>query len=262
MQLCINDIVYKGQLTDLNEAKEVLLSHAQNISESSNIRAGNLILRTEQLKNKYITQDKTIYDFFLLLQKSKVPEDKKLLALLLASFVKGPYIKLPVDDHATVFDEENIEQSALSYCVCNPITRAVVSPNIEGWQKDLTVKIASSFKTIRNYFCSEQIDSETWKYESNPKHDIPKDIIVNGNVWSKMDLSDKQAQKLLSKSIKISHRRCSFAKHDEQWYQFYNHENNLYHGFPINNPGNDKDLNRVEKFLTENDCTGCGQIIM
>ncbi|WP_394142092.1 hypothetical protein [Vibrio chagasii] len=262
MQLSINDIVYKGQCSDINEAKKVLLSHAKNVSESSSLRAGNLILRTEQLKNKNITKDKTIYDVFILLQKSRDPEDRKLLMLLLTSFVKGPYIKFPTIKHSSLLGQENIDQSALSYCACNPITRAIVSPNIEGWQQDLTVKVASSFQTVKNYFCPKQIDSDTWKYESNPKHEIPKDIIVKGNVWSRMDLSDQEAQKLLSKSVKISHRRCSFAKNGGQWYQFYNHENNLYHGFPINNPGNDKDLNRVEKLLSDYDCTACGQLII
>lgn len=260
MQLCINDAVYNGSFPDIEKAKVALLSHAKNIVASSGLRANNLVLRTEELKNRHLTGEATIYEFFLSLRESKSPEDKKLLNLLLSSFVKGPYIVIPTHDEEFTLSGEGMGHSALSYCTSSPYTLAVISPDLSGWQSDLLLRNSKEKIVIKNYYCEAQIDSETWKYESNPKHEIPKDIIVKGNVWSKMSLSDKEAQVLLSKSIKIKGKRCSFAKDGEQWYQFYNHGANLFHGFPINNPGNDRDLNRIERFMSDNDCRCCGQL--
>ena len=262
MQLCINDAAYNGQFASLEEAKSALLCHVQNISATEGIRAHNNVLRTKELKNKRLTKDNTIYDLFLVLQKSKIPEDRKLLSRLLIGFIKGPFIDMSTLEGEYSLNGADISYSALAYCVSSPCTQGVISPNLKGMKSDLSVTCSKSQIVIKNYYSLEQIELATWKYESNPKHEIPKDIIVNGNVWTKMALSDDQAQALLSRSIKIHSRRCSFAKYGEQWYQFYNHEANQFHGFPIANPGNDGDLNHVMRFLSEHDCTCCGQLII
>ncbi|MDC0936353.1 hypothetical protein OAS39_08700 [Pirellulales bacterium] len=71
------------------------------------------------------------------------------------------------------------------------------------------------------------------KYEANPKHAVQK-----GKV-SKMDLSDKEAEKLLnSKECFAAKGKAYVAVYKKKKiYAFRMHEGNKYHGYPI--PGNE-----------------------
>lgn len=262
MELSINDMAYRGQFDD-ESAKVVLKSHVDNIKYCSMISGKKIIARTEGLKYRPLTSKMNILDFCFSLGKSKSDRDRTLNRLLLIKFVKGPYIKVS-SVSCLLFNSEEITNSALEYCLENSTTRGLVSPNIEDCNGEINLldNNQNLVASIVNHSNLKDINDCTWRYEPNPKHDIPSDYIVNGNVWSKMNLSDVEAQELLSCGFKIKDRRCVFAFKDEQWYQFYNHEANLFHGFPINNPGNDRYLNQVIKFMDENDCSLLGQTII
>lgn len=260
MILCINDCAYGGQFNNIIEAKKVLLSHAINIQSSKKITGEKTIYRTAELKNRLITKDKTIVDMFYDLRNGDIPEDRSLVSFLLLSFIKGPYISCPEEKCDIILNETKANGSALHYCSENTITRGVISPDIDEFRNDSITIYKKHAISVNNFYSIDQIKEAEWVYEANPKHIIPHDIIVNGNVWSKMPLDDDLAQKVLSSSIRIKGRRCTFALHNKQWYQFYNHDKNLFHGFPIVDNGNDQHLNKVSSFMRNNEAELHGQI--
>lgn len=251
MQYCINEMSFIGQFSDVYDGSSALNNLIHTIDATTSIRNLKPILRTENLKYKNFTADLTIHEFLIQLNGSCKPKDKDLLQKILMNLVKGPYLKV----FSSINKLENgsgecLLNTAIHFAFDNELTHSTISIEKSKFDVDrIDLNSNGILKTINNYLTVKSISESKWLYEESPKHKIPVNKIVKGNVWSAMPLSVEIAQKVLSNSISLAGKRTTYALFEGQWFQFYNHHSNLYHGFPISDPGNDVDLNRIKKFI-------------
>ncbi len=264
MQYCINEKSFVGQFEDINDGKIALNDLVNTIDETSLIRNFKPILRTEDLKHKNLIGNLTLHEFLWQLQKSYSPGNKTLLQKILVNLVKGPYLKeFTKINELNDGDKACCLNTALHFAYDNETTHSIISIKHSKFNADrIELRSNGTEKSVSNYVSAQSVIEATWLYDENPKHRIPKDIIVSGNVWSKMALDHSSAQQALSSSIGIAGKRSTYACFNEQWFQFYNHHLNLYHGFPITDPGNDLDLNKVKKFIGSDYCWDMGQVVI
>jgi hypothetical protein len=264
MQLCVNERAFEGSCKTKDEAITTLLGLIDNINQTDRIRGGGPIRRTEDLKERMVQSDLSIFDFFLNLQKSTSPRDKDLAKRMLLILVKGPYISdFSAIDRLSSDDGRCLLKSSLHYAFDRYESCALVSPENSNFSSEsITLTSYNDSCDISNFPNIRSINKSTWIYEKSPKHDLPKDIIVDGNVWSAMPLSDAEAQLVLSNSIMTVNKRCTYSCYQGTWYQFYNHQSNLFHGFPIKDNGNNSDLNRVKKYIGKEEVQKLGQQIL
>lgn len=262
MKMCLNESAFDGSSSDKDETLALLKSLTDNAYQSRMLRNHKQPLRTADFKERLVHEGKTIQQFFYELQKSKIPEERKLSQFMLTNLLKSPYIR-EFSTIVTLVDNNGVcyLHSSLHYVVDDLISRCLISPDLPQLQQDtLVLNSGDNQYQLNNFYSKQQININTWIYEDSAKHQIPKDIFVDGNVWSAMGLSNKQAQTALSNSIGIKGKRCTYSCFNGIWYQFYNHTNNLYHGFPIENNGNNADLNKIIKYVGNSYTWDLGQI--
>lgn len=224
MTFCIYDGFCNGQFNNHNEIYETLRSLVGNLNFiRKNIDSKVVFYRNKEFGDKLLTQDKTIHSYIFELIGSRNSEERTQAQLLLNSFLKTK----PLNEEV-----ENI----LDICCSSPYYYSLISPDIEMCQKEYYdfcyFQNYSNFK-IRNFYSCMQLNNYIWQYEYNPKHPRSKSKKQNGEDISKMDLSDDEAQAVLSKSICFEGKFYGFCERTQNWYAFKKHLNNKYHGYEI-----------------------------
>jgi hypothetical protein len=203
---------------------------AKKISNNQHVR------RSRELKNREVISGTSLVEYIISLGNHPDPKKRNFKSLFLELFAKGPFISTVHEDADSVVDVNNqcLKNSCFDEASSCRTGAAVISVEASDAPMGDFISIESSIfgrRKILNITTLEQINRLFWVYQSNEKHDIPKDVIVNGEAHSAMLLSDMEAQSLLSNGIMIG--KCIFNKIGEQWYKFHCHEKNIYHGFPI-----------------------------
>ncbi|PMG53794.1 hypothetical protein [Vibrio splendidus] len=264
MEICINERAFHAQLEKDEEVFALFENLIEMFEATSTIRNKKQLKRTRCLKDKEILRNLSISQYCHQLLKNKIPEQKKYNQLILLYFMKSPYLDAQTGLE-NVSDEygECCKESSLEYAYSYNGVCALISPKQSKYSNGI-VKLSSSGNNIEitNFVDCDSIKKQTWYYEENKKHAIKEDIIVKGNTWSTMDLNPDIAQLALTNSFGFKGKRCAYAYYNDQWYQFYNHHDNLYHGFPIVDKGNDPDLNRIKKLFGEKPENDIGQILL
>lgn len=216
MTFCIYD---DFSINDNNEIFKVLFSLVENLNFiRNNINTDIVFYRNQSFRDKLIASDKTIASYISELLASTDSIKKTQAQLLLTHLLKtAPY--------------NNEIENVVNLCCCdsNLYYYSLVSPNIEMCQKDYY-----SFDgiKIRNFYSNRQLEQYIWEYEHNHKHGL-KPKKRNGENISEMDLSNEEAQSVLSKSIYFKGRFYGFCERNQKWYEFKNHLANKYHGYAL-----------------------------
>ncbi|MFZ6751979.1 hypothetical protein ACO0KY_01290 [Undibacterium sp. Dicai25W] len=238
-----------------------LIHIAANIKKISN---NQQIKRDRDLKNKEVLVGQSLVEYIIALGNHPDPNRKKVKALFLELFAKAPFLSGFHDDNQTITD---LQGQCLKYSCFDDASAcrtgaAVISAEVTGQPTDLYISIKSSMfgqRKILNISNIDQLNNMLWVYQSNEKHEIPKDFIVDGEIYSAMQLSNDEAQRVLSNGVMIG--KCVFNKVGGQWYKFHCHEKNIYHGFPITVKTPYKDFSSAHILFEEIQSNEDGQLL-
>jgi hypothetical protein len=257
MEMYINDLSFQGQCGNYDQVIEVVVQLADTIRSSETMRGNTPVGRTRELKNALVCQDKTISDFlgwlFKKSQKSSVYKD--ILTKVLTNLIKGPFIDLSrldnsienvVDPNKTVIKDTSVH-AALSF-ECNSIPAVISAVGSKGYDKPSFI-LDNDCRKVINLFSTHCHLPYVRTYEANPKHEIKAPKVVKGNLHSKMDLTADNAQNVLENGVYVEDKEIVFSYHNKRWYQFPAHLSCKYHGYPIGNPTNDPNVNRIIKII-------------
>lgn len=237
MGFYIYDDIYDGSY-NRTEAKDILISHVENIKAILGlIDSKLLLLKSQNFSKRQLTEDLTIAQY---IAESYSSNDSKLRTYItlfnsyLANKTTPPIKTCSYNGFAEFLILSKVDVRYYN----------LISPNISACQKDF-LTVNSSL--VRNFFSKGQIESyEKWCYECTSKHDIKEDKMVNGKLHTAMDLSDTTAQTVLTQSIKIKKKCYSYCNDTSKWYTFHIHQGHIYHGYPIEH----SDVpNKIVKFI-------------
>lgn len=263
MKVFLNERSIPEKVSDSDEIFTVLsrLIHlaaaARKMSNNQNIQ------RHRDLKYKEVLTGMSLLDYIMALGKHADPNKRKLKTLFLELFAKAPFLVGFHSDGETITDGEKncLKYSCFDDASACRTGAAVISAQVSANEEDSYLIIESSIfgqRKILNIKTIEQLNQIIWIYESNDKHDIPRDIIVDGETHSAMHLNSDEAQLLLSNGIKIG--KCIFNRHGDQWYKFHCHDKNIYHGFPIDVKTPYKEFSQAKILLEEIGVNADGQL--
>lgn len=260
MDVSINDLSFQGQFKSFEEAKSCIHKIVLSSMASKELTGYKPVRRTRQLANRPLIGNKTIDEFKIELFQSKRPEDSTLLTNLLANIVQGPFINDSElnDELKTIRSicDNPIDGSSLHAYVSKEeeSVHAVISAEKSNEYNNPTLKIkVSAIKEIvvLNLMSEDNCKQYYRKYEVNTKHAIREDKTVAGKTHTKMDLSTSIAQECLNNGIQILNNKYVYVFTNGQWYEFPQHTNGCYHGYPIGMPGNNAIINRIKRVFGE-----------
>jgi hypothetical protein len=237
MRAFLNERSIPEKIINPDEVYVVLSKLIQVAAIARKICNNQSIQRSRELKNKEVLIGKTIVEYIVDLGRDPDPNKRKVKSLFLELFAKAPFLTgFHTDDDHTIKDSNGycLKNSCFDDASACRTGAAVISAEITGAKTDPFIYINSSIfgrRKILNINDVAQLNDMLWIYQSNGKHDIPKDFLVEGELHSAMQLSDDEAQKVLSNGVMIG--KSIFNKVGDQWYKFHRHEKNIYHGFPI-----------------------------
>lgn len=237
MKIFLNELSIPKKISDVNELYEILNRLIVIAGLSRKICNNQQIQRHRDLKNTEVLPGKTLLEFVMELGQHKDPSKRKIKAVFLEIFAKAPFLTGYHSDEQSITDLKSqcLKGSCFDDASATRTGAAVISAEHSGTPSTPHIEVISSVygkRKVLNIFSRDQLEKLIWKYESNAKHEIPKDFLVSGETHSAMHLTDEEAQKILSNGVMIG--KSIFNKVGDQWYKFHCHENNIFHGFPIN----------------------------
>lgn len=256
MDIAINDLSFKGQFTSdeqIEHAFEALLMTTEAVKS---LNGNSSIRRTEGLKNRYLTQNDTIHSYLHCLFLSPDPTKRALLDKILFTLIRGPYIQ------EQEFDAQfGALPSTCGESMGNTSLQAYVSRDDESvhglvsiqnspYDSLYEISINPEIKKpilVFNFISPTGFSPLLRKYDANPKHDIKQDKVVNGVVYSRMDLAPQEAEKCLINGMQVLESKCVYGYTNGQWYAFPPHLPGIYHGYPVGNPANHTEINRIKR---------------
>lgn len=236
MKIFLNERSIPERSTNPNDVYAALSSLVHLAAAVRKISNNQQIRRHRYLKDKEVLVGKSLFDYIVGLGKDPDPNIRKLKILFLQLFAKAPFLEFVHKDGEQVTDVAGncLKDSCFDDASSCRTGAAVISASVANEVAEryfYTISSVFGPRKILNIYDISELEKMSWVYKSNEKHDIPKDVIVAGEVHSAMQLTDDQAQNLLSNGVMIG--RCIFNKINNQWYKFHCHEKNIYHGFPI-----------------------------
>lgn len=237
MKVFLNERSIPEKARNAEEIYSVLSELIVLAAESKKISNNQQIQRHRELKNREVLPGKTLIEFINELGNHSDPQKRKVKALLLELFAKAPFLVGFHNEEQHINDTQGncLKGSCFDDASACRTGAAVISAPVTDEFKPPYLSIESSIfgqRQILNITTRDQLQKTLWVYEINDKHEIPKDIVVEGETYSAMQLSKEEAQQVLSNGIKIG--KCIFNKLGSQWYKFHCHDRNIYHGFPVN----------------------------
>ncbi len=237
MRTFLNDRSIPEKSMDPEEIYIVLSKLIHVAAIAKKICNNKNIQRNRELKDKEVLIGKTLLEYIVGLGNDPDPSRRKVKSLFLEMFAKAPFLTgFHGDDDNEIKDLEGrcLKRSCFDDASACRTGAAVISAEMTGKENDLYIYIDSNVfgrRKVLNINNVAQLNDMLWIYQRNEKHEIPKDFFVEGEIHSAMQLSDDDAQKVLSNGVMIG--KNVFNKVGEQWYKFHRHEKNVYHGFPI-----------------------------
>ena len=222
------------------------------------------IERDRNLKYKEVLVGKSLFQYIIDLGNHSDPNRRNVKKLFLELFAKAPFLSGFHEDGQSITDLQGqcLRNSCFDDASACRTGAAVISAEVTGQPTDLFISIKSSKfgqRKILNISNIDQLNNMLWVYQSNEKHEIPRDFIADGEVHSAMQLSNDEAQRVLSNGVKIG--KCIFNKVAGQWYKFHCHERNIYHGFPIAVKTPYKDFSSAQILFEEIQSNEDGQLL-
>jgi hypothetical protein len=257
MEMFINDLSFQGQCENYDKAIEIVAQLADTISSTSVMRGHTPVRRTRELKNTLVCADKTINDFLHWLYEEAKSSSKcrDILTKVQVNLIQGPFIDLNqldnsfdslLDPNERVIKDTSVH-AALSF-ECNSIPCVISAVGSKGYDKPSFV-LDDDCRKVINLFSTHCHLPYVRTYEVNPKHEIKAPKVFQGNLHSKMDLTADNAQNVLENGVYVEDKEIVFSYHNKLWYQFPAHLSCKYHGYPIGNPTNDPNVNRIIKII-------------
>jgi hypothetical protein len=264
MKIFLNERSIPEKSLDSQEIYEALSRLICIAGMAKKLSNNQQIQRHRDLKYKEVLVGKSLLEYIIELGNDADPKKRQVKALFLELFAKAPFLVGFHNGEETVTNLENecLKNSCFDDAIACKTGAAAISAANPKEIQSLDFLVRSSVfgqRKILNITTVEQLISMLWVYESNEKHDIPKDVIVEGEIHSAMPLSKEDAQRLLSNGVMIG--KCVYNKVGEQWYKFHCHEKNIYHGFPINVRTPYKDFSTARIIFNEIGNNVDGQIL-
>lgn len=256
MDIAINDLSFKGQFTSdeqIEHAFEALLLTTETVK---GLKGNTPICRTEGLKNRYLTQNDTIHSYLHCLFLSPEPAKRALQNKILITLIRGPYIQEQEFDarFGALLGPcgESMGSTSLQAYVSryDDSVHGLVSIQNSPYDSLHEISINPGVKKpvlIFNFISPACFSPLQRKYDANPKHDIRQDKVVNGVVYSRMDLAPQEAERCLMNGMQVLESKCVYGYTNGQWYAFPPHLPGIYHGYPVGNPANHAEINRIKR---------------
>ncbi|UUE46354.1 hypothetical protein [Pectobacterium aroidearum] len=261
MDVSINDLSFKGQFTSFSEI-EACVHHFQNVVQVAEELAGyEPVRRTKGLADRMLTPSDTIRSYMNHLYTTGSVADAKLLQNILLAFVKGPFIDEPEFDAqvrgTTSICGEIVDDTALHACFSrrdesvHAVISVIASPYDSVSSIHVSGPVCNNNVPVINFVYKEHCLELLRHYDANEKHELLADKMVGGKVHTKMDLSSTDALHCLRNGIQVLGDRYVYGFHNDRWYEFRQHTDGRYHGFPITDLGNEGTLNRIKRVFGE-----------
>jgi len=259
MYVSINDLSFKGQFTSHEQIEACIENLLLTSASVNSLMADTPIRRTRGLGNRPLTPTQTIRDFMVELYSSTEPAKRALQNKILLALISGPFIR-EVEFNQELSGViapcgEAVSQTSIHACVSkeSESVEAVISVQESPYnQPDLRIDVGGVMhRLIFNFFTPECCKPLLRVYEANPKHLIRADKKVNGVVHTRMDLDNTAATDCLQNGIQIIQNKYVYGYMNDKWYEFPPHIDGCYHGYPIENPGNNPILNRIIRVFGE-----------
>jgi hypothetical protein len=189
MKVFLNERSIPERAADPEEvysALSKLINIAGAVRKVSNNRQ---IQRHRDLKDKEVLVDKSLLQYIIELGSNTDPNKRKLKALFLELFAKAPFLTGFHNDEQSIsnLNGECLKNSCFDDASACRTGAAVISAQVLGNPQDTFLIVESSVfgrRKILNIATIEQLEGILWIYESNEKHDLPKDLLVNGEIHS------------------------------------------------------------------------------
>ena len=255
MQFWINECSFIGQAKNSFEADELIGHLCDLIKEIEPIIGENPIQTYSNFFNQKLAQNLTVHEWLCQTIKSNDKNKRTVAQFFLRIIKKGQSIDLPDDfkkiiaSHKCYLNKQDLSTSSL-LCVAYlqeklKLISLQKAPDFASEYLDVELGIyGQSLELIKihNLTTVEQAKKIRPIYKFNPKHHHQ----AKGNLQkprTPMDLTDKEAQKVLDNSIESSsensNRRYGYHREKDKYYKFYpdNASNQqgyfTYHGFPV-----------------------------
>jgi len=253
MQFLINECSFIGQAKDSLEADELIGHLYDLIKEIEPIKRDNPIQTYSNFSNQKLAHNLTIYQWLSQTLKSQDRNKRTVAQFFIQIINKGPFIDLQDEfkkisaSHKCYLNKQDLSTSSL-LCVAHLQEKLISLQKAPDFASEyLHVEFGiyeQSLELIKihNLTTVEQAKKIRPIYKLNPKHHHQ----AKGNPQkphTPMDLTDKEAQKVLDNSIESSsensNRRYGYHREKDQYYIFHpdnacNQEGYFtYHGFPV-----------------------------
>ena len=253
MQFLINECSFIGQAKNYFEADELIIHLYQLIKEIEPITGDNPIQTYSNFSNQKLAQNLTIYQWLSQTLKSEDRNKRTVAQFFIRIINKGPFIDLQdefkeiIAFYKCYLNKQDLSTSSL-LCVAYLQEKLISLQNAPDFASEyLPVEFGIDEQSlesmkIHNLTTVEQAKKIRPIYKFNPKHHHQ----AKGNPQkphTPMDLTDKEAQKVLDNSIESSsensNRRYGYHREKDQYYIFHpdnasNQEGYFtYHGFPV-----------------------------
>ena len=167
-------------------------------------------------------------------------------------FVSGPFLRSCHSKNDTIEDSQKncLRDSCFDAATAERAGALAISfkgPHVSGGDYFHVISSVFGSKKIKMIRDLSDLSGLPWVFESNQKHNLQKDKLVNGKIHSAMLLSDKDAQSALTNGVMYG--RSVYNKFNGQWYKFNRHRDNLFHGFPIDLKVQSAELMSAVKFM-------------
>lgn len=254
MQFLINECSLIGQAKDSVEADELIVHLYDIIKEIEPIKGDNPIKTYSNFSNQKLAHNLTIYQWLSQTLKSQDRNKRTVAQFFIQIINKGPFIDLQDEfkeisaSHKCYLNKQDLSTSSLLCVVYLQKKLKLISlqkaPDFASEYLHVEFGIYQSLELIKihNLTTVEQAKKIRPIYKFNPKHHHQ----AKGNPQkphTPMDLTDKEAQKVLDNSIESSSenskRRYGYHREKDQYYIFHpdnasNQEGYFtYHGFPV-----------------------------
>ncbi len=255
MEIYINDLSFKGQFKNEDEIISCINIISKIIMKSNRLNGGSHVQRTKELRDRPVSGNKTIHEAFQIILERSDPHKSSLITLFL-TLMQGPFISQSLFDvqyeNIKSICGEVVKSTSLHADLSkkNKYINAVISaPKLEYDNVPFfLLEIGNGESIVMLNFSSESCCDRIFRiYEPNSKHEIKKDKVVDGEKITKMDLDNNIAQQCLENGIQILGERFVYAFYNGRWYEFPSHQDGRYHGYPIEDSGNNPTLNKIKK---------------
>jgi len=252
MKTYINERSLPNNLSTADQAFEILEQVVLMAPFAITISNNQVIGRHRELANQIILPGITLIDFVRSLLKDKNRKRADVGSAFLRLFVKGPFIEFVHEEKDSIKDCAGLcmKGSCFDEAASQKAGASLLSFKDTSSPQSTSYTINSSrfgARKIRNFYEVTQIKESCWIYESNPKHALKEDKVIDGVVHSAMRLPDALAQRILTNGVMCG--ASVFNRHDGVIYKFHNHEGNKFHGFPISIKTPYKDFTTASKIL-------------